>query len=81
MKLLVLILWVDWNDKQNLENLISDFKFEIWRQIIHLLNMKISITMVQNILPWRSLRAKRVGSSVVFINKFPLFLVRIDIHT
>ena len=44
MKLVVLLLHsislsndtfsADWNDKQNLRNLIFDVKFKIWRQII-----------------------------------------------
>ena len=35
---------------------------------------KIIITFVHNILPWRSLRAKRVGSSIFFTNIFPLYM-------
>ena len=36
-----------------------------------ILNRKTTITIVHNILPWRSLRVKRVGSLTVLLTNFP----------
>ena len=44
-----------------------------------IINKKIIITIAHNILPWRSLRAKRDGSSFAFTNKFPLSIVQLYI--
>ena len=44
-----------------------------------IINKKIIITIAHNILPWRSFRAKRDGSSFVFTNKFPLSIVQLYI--
>ena len=42
-----------------------------------IINKKIIIIIVHNILPWTSLWAKRVGSSIVVSKKFPLSMVHL----
>ena len=81
MKLLVLVLQstslsnnnfsADWNDKQNLRNLIADIRIEMTSNNI-IINKKITITSVHNILTRRSHLAKGISSSIAFTNELPV---------
>ena len=57
-------------------HILSRLEWQTKHKISTLNSKKIIITILHNILPWRSFWVKRVGSSsIVFTNKFPRSIV------